>query len=215
MKTKIKYEQYLVRGKHHRQYHILKLPTPEYAWLYEAPPEDGEVALDGDETVFREIGIAMSLLMVNPTKIIYLPKAKNKNCYFRRRELVITRQELQLRRSEWVALRRQISRRTRIENYDDNYDYSEFCISNKFTYKPGNIQLWVEVLNAEKKLVAKSSIATIRIKPHIGVEEIIPEQGLSLIESMRMRLDELEGYINLLKANQLFMVEKDNDGGGE
>lgn len=104
---------------------------------------------------------------------------------------------------------------TDIQQYDDNYDYSEFCISNKFTYKPGNIQLWVEVLNAEKKLVAKSSIATIRIKPHIGVEEIIPEQGLSLIESMRMRLDELEGYINLLKANQLFIVEKDNDGGGE
>lgn len=130
MKTKIKYNQYLVRGKHHRQYHILKLPTPEYAWLYEAPPEDGEVALDGDETVFREIGIAMSLLMVNPTKIIYLPKAKNKNCYFRRRELVITRQELQLRRSEWVALRRQISRRTRIENYV--YDYDEEKVLDKY-----------------------------------------------------------------------------------
>ena len=61
MRTKIKYEQYLVRGKH-RCYHILKLPAPEYAWIYDAPLDEGEVALDGDERVFRTVGAALSLL---------------------------------------------------------------------------------------------------------------------------------------------------------
>lgn len=147
MRRKIKYEQYLVRGKH-RYYHILKLPAPEYAWIYDAPPDEGEVALDGDERVFRTVGAALSLLTINPTKIIYLPKSQNGHFYFKQRELVITRKELQLRRSEWVSLRRQISKRTRIENFVYCYDeeqmlrrYKKYAEPYWYKYKEqGNVR---------------------------------------------------------------------------
>lgn len=123
MKEKIKYEQYLVKGKNNRYYHIIKLPEPEYAEIYDDHVWDTFAGLDADENSYRMLGKAISLLYVNPTKILYLPKPKNESVYCFTRELVIARPELQLRRSEWVNLRRQISKRTRIENFV--YDYDE------------------------------------------------------------------------------------------
>lgn len=106
--------------------------------------------------------------------------------------------------------------------YND-YSYQfNLQMSNMFTYKAGKVQLWIKIINAEKEMVAKSSIVTLTIKPHIDAEEIIPEQQLSVLESLTIQvsalkdamdsfwesLENIQTYINALSENTILTAKE-------
>ncbi len=125
---KIKFDQYMVRGKH-RDFHVIVLCTTRYMWAY-WDDFDKQYEIDGDTEAYHLIKYALAILINDPTKIIYLP-IRNQGIgeYFHNNsyDAVLTRPELQLRRSEWVNLRRQLDRAHRIENYVLRYDPDILC----------------------------------------------------------------------------------------
>lgn len=79
---------------------------------------------------YRLLKYALAILAADPRKIIYFPLVSRElgnsawgNCY----DAVLCRPELQLRRSEWVNLRRQLDRNHRMENYVLRYDPQKLC----------------------------------------------------------------------------------------
>lgn len=76
-----------------------------------------------------------------------------------------------------------------IVEYTDCFYSIEIPMHKVFTYKEGNISIWVKILNSEKMMVAKTNVVSHKIKPHIEVEGTIPEQELSILESMAVKLD--------------------------
>ena len=120
---KIKFEQYRVRGKH-REFDILVFPQRRYMWAYH-DNDDDVYSIDGDFAAYHLLKYALAVLIADPNKIIYLPIRDNNlwDYYFPDRyDAVLTRTELQLRRSEWVKLRRQLNKAHRIENFVLRYD---------------------------------------------------------------------------------------------
>lgn len=126
---KIKIEQYLVRGKH-RNFHVLKFPELEYAWAYWDWDTERYV-IDGSHTTFQYLNYAMAALIAAPDMIAYFPIRKKGPYYVPNYDAVLTRVEGQLRRSEWVHLRRQLDRAHQIQNFclrynpQKLYDYME------------------------------------------------------------------------------------------
>ena len=99
--------------------------------------------------------------------------------------------------------------------YNDCLYQFNLQMSNMFTYKAGKIQLWLKIINAKNEMVAKSSVATLTIKPHIETEEIIPEQQLSALESLTIQigalqenLTNIQEYINVLRENTLLAIKQ-------
>lgn len=127
------------------------MSTPDYAWVYDYPVECDGLIVDGDVKVFRDLGIALSLLTVKPTKIIYLPKGKHRQYLFRRRDLIITSCNVQFRYSEWFNIRKQIGKQTRIENYVYNYDEEKLMSSYLKIHNNRNIYV-----SEQKKLINKT-----------------------------------------------------------
>jgi len=120
---KLKFEQYRVRGKH-REFDVLVFPKRKNMWAY-YDNDDGLYSIDGDFAAYHLLKYALAVLIADPNKIIYLPVRDNNlwdYCYPERYDAVLTRTELQLRRSEWVKLRRQLNKAHRIENFVLRYD---------------------------------------------------------------------------------------------
>ena len=118
---KIKIPQYLARGKH-RWFHVLRLPELPYAWAYDCY-DDGRYEIDGNIETFRWLKYALAVLIQSPDRIVYLPirKEDTKDCIFSSYDAVITRPELQFRRSEWIKLRRQLNAAHRVSDYRLQY----------------------------------------------------------------------------------------------
>ena len=76
-----------------------------------------------------------------------------------------------------------------LTNYADRFYVVEITMYKIFTYKDGDNTMWVKILNSEEMMIAKSNIVTYTIKPHPEVEGTIPEQELSILESMAVKLD--------------------------
>lgn len=120
---KIKFDQYIVRGKH-RDFQVIVFPRKKYMWAY-YEGFDGAYEIDGDPEAYRLMKYAMAILAVDPNKIIYLPirnQALGTFCWDNCYDAVLYRPELQLRRSEWVHLRRQLNCSHRVENYVLRYE---------------------------------------------------------------------------------------------
>lgn len=125
---KIKFEQYKVRGKH-REYQVIVYPRKKYMWAY-YEDFDGAYEIDGDVEAYRLLKFAMAILAADPNKIVYLPIGNQElgnhswgECY----DAVLCRPELQLRRSEWIRLRRQLDGPHRVENYVLCYESKKLC----------------------------------------------------------------------------------------
>ena len=125
--SKIKISQYLVRGKR-RVFRVLKFSALEHAWAY-FDYDGGRYEIDGDMEAFRWLKYAMAALAVSPDRIVYFPIRKKHTalCYAPNYDAVLTRPELQLRRSEWVDLRRQLDPAHRVGNYQLHYDEDKLC----------------------------------------------------------------------------------------
>lgn len=124
---KNKNEQYSVRGKS-RNYQVLVFPKPNYMWaFYDSFDEQYEI--DGDKMAFQHVKYAMAALIACPDKIVYFPiRSKSTfKCYEENYDAVISRPEAQLKRSEWVQLRRQLDRIHRIHKFVLDYDEDKLC----------------------------------------------------------------------------------------
>ena len=58
-----------------------------------------------------------------------------------------------------------------------------------FTYEPGTIEMWIKVLHSPTQMVAKTNEVVYTIKPHKEIEGTIPEQEMSIIDGLVMKLD--------------------------
>ena len=110
-RQKIKIPQYLVRGKH-RDFQVLRFPELTYGWAY-WDCDFGRYEIDGDYETFQWLKYAMAALIASPDKILYFPIRKKiaGSYYCENYDAVLTRPELQFRRSEWISLRRQLDPR--------------------------------------------------------------------------------------------------------
>lgn len=76
-----------------------------------------------------------------------------------------------------------------LTDYTDLFYSIEIPMYKAFTYKEGVVILWVKIINSEKMMVAKTNEVSYTIKPHLEVEGTVPEQELSVLESMAIKLD--------------------------
>lgn len=118
---KVKIPQYLVRGKH-RDFYVLCFPKLEHAWAYDEKSYN-RYEIDGGYEIYLWLKYAMVTLIASPDKSIYFPIRKTSDRYLvLSYDAVLTRMELQFRRSEWVRLRRQLNKAHRIKDYCLQYD---------------------------------------------------------------------------------------------
>ena len=76
-----------------------------------------------------------------------------------------------------------------LKDYSENYYVVEVPLYQMFTYEPGNIEMWIKVLHSPTEMVAKTNEITYTIKEHREIEGAIPEQEMSIIDSLTMRID--------------------------
>lgn len=76
-----------------------------------------------------------------------------------------------------------------VTEYSDDYYVIEVPMYQMFTYEPGTIEMWIKVLHSPTEMVAKTNEVTYTIKPHKEIEGTIPEQEMSIIDGLVMKLD--------------------------
>ena len=65
----------------------------------------------------------------------------------------------------------------------------EVPLYQMFTYEPGNIEMWIKVLHSPTQMVAKTNSVSYMIKAHKEIEGTIPEQEMSIIDNLVMKMD--------------------------
>ena len=76
-----------------------------------------------------------------------------------------------------------------VTDYSEDYYVIEVPMYQMFTYEPGTIEMWIKVLHSPTEMVAKTNEVTYTIKPHKEIEGTIPEQEMSIIDGLVMKLD--------------------------
>lgn len=76
-----------------------------------------------------------------------------------------------------------------VTEYSDDYYVIEVPMYQMFTYEPGMIEMWIKVLHSPTQMVAKTNEVTYTIKPHKEIDGTIPEQEMSIIDGLVMKLD--------------------------
>lgn len=116
-----------------------------------------------------------------------------------------------------------------ITEYSDTYYVIEVPVYQMFTYEPGNIEMWIKVLHSPTEMVAKTNEIIYTIKPHKEIEGTIPEQEMSIIDSLTMKLDattikvdevsgrveEIDDYVSELQQGEVLLVQPSNNETGK
>lgn len=76
-----------------------------------------------------------------------------------------------------------------VTDYSEDYYVIEVPMYQMFTYEPGTIEMWIKVLHSPTQMVAKTNEVTYTIKPHKEIDGTIPEQEMSIIDGLVMKLD--------------------------
>ena len=76
-----------------------------------------------------------------------------------------------------------------VTDYSEDYYAIEVPMYQMFTYEPGTIEMWIKVLHSPTQMVAKTNEVTYTIKSHKEIEGTIPEQEMSIIDGLVMKLD--------------------------
>lgn len=76
-----------------------------------------------------------------------------------------------------------------VTDYSENYYVIEVPMYQMFTYEPGMIEMWIKVLHSPTQMVAKTNEVVYTIKPHKEIDGTIPEQEMSIIDGLVMKLD--------------------------
>ena len=112
-----------------------------------------------------------------------------------------------------------------IDEYSSEHYVIEVPLYQMFTYQPGNIEVMMKVLQSPTQMVAKTNSVTYMIKAHKEIEGTIPEQEMSIIDSLTMKLDstaikvdevsgkveEIDDYVSELQQGEVLLVQPSND----
>ena len=141
---KVKIPQFLVQGKK-QKYSVLVFPKKKWLWAYYAE-DDEHYALEGDAAAYQQVKYALASLIANPGKIAYFPiRGDGYGEYFETNyDAVFTRAELQLKRSEWISLRRQLDKAHRIKRFELLYEPQKLYdhIEKLHESKAGPYRIW-------------------------------------------------------------------------
>ena len=74
-------------------------------------------------------------------------------------------------------------------DYSDISYAIEMPMHQMFTYEPGIIEMWIKVLHSPTEMVAKTNEVSLFVRAHKEAEGVIPEQNMSVIDELTVRLD--------------------------
>lgn len=135
-------------------------------------------------------------------KIILPKKIRDKNV----QDLIIN---LNILNSEHTGDVVDISRM--LEEYNEDLYICEILIENTYTYMPGKISLWIEVLDNADEMVLKTNVITVDIKEHPSVEDFIPEQQLTLLVQWQKDVNDIYGDMQKLHTDTEEYMQQASD----
>lgn len=116
-----------------------------------------------------------------------------------------------------------------LTEYSNDYYVVEKPMGQIFTYETGSIEMWIKVLHSPTQMVAKTNEVIYTIKPHKEIDDIIPEQEMSIIDNLVMKIDstaikvdeisdkveDIGEYVSELQQGEVLLVQPSNDEPGE
>lgn len=112
-----------------------------------------------------------------------------------------------------------------VVDYSEDYYVVEVPMYQMFTYEPGTIEMWIKVLHSPTQMVAKTNEVVYIIQSHKEIDGTIPEQEMSIIDGLVMKLDstaikvnevsgkvnEIDDYVSELQQGEVLLVQPSND----
>lgn len=112
-----------------------------------------------------------------------------------------------------------------LKYYSEDYYMIEIPMYQMFTHEPGTIEMWIKILHSPTEMVAKTNEIKYNIKTHKEIEGTIPEQEMSIIDGLVMKLDStaikvddisgkvegIDDYVNELQQGKVLLVQPEND----
>ena len=109
-----------------------------------------------------------------------------------------------------------------IEDYLNICYIAEIPLQKMFTCEPGNAKIWVKILHIPTEMVAKTNEVNCTISSHKDFEGTIPEQELSIIDNLTMKLNateikldevsgkvgEIDNYVSELQTGDILLLTK-------
>ena len=108
-----------------------------------------------------------------------------------------------------------------LQDYSDRYYSLEIPMDNIFTYKSGNIKIWLKILSEDGELIIKTNEVVKAIIPHIEVEDTLSEAEKSVLDSIVVKLDatsiqlgevtakveDIDEYVGELQEGEVVLVQ--------
>ena len=112
-----------------------------------------------------------------------------------------------------------------LNEYSSGRYVIEVPLYQMFTYVSGTIEMWIKVLHSSTQMVAKTNSVSYMIKAHKEIEGTIPEQEMSIIDNLVMKMDstaikvdeisgkveDIDEYVNELQQGEVVLVQPSND----
>ena len=108
-----------------------------------------------------------------------------------------------------------------LQDYSDRYYSLEIPMDNIFTYKSGNINIWLKILSEGGELIIKTNEVVKEIIPHREIEDTISEAEKSVLDSIVAKLDatsiqlgevtakveDIDEYVSELQEGEVMLVQ--------
>ena len=108
-----------------------------------------------------------------------------------------------------------------LQDYSDRYYSLEIPMDNIFTYKSGNINIWLKILSEDGELIIKTNKVVKTIIPHIEVEDTLSEVEKSVLDGIVAKLnatsiqlgevtakvEDIDEYVSELQQGEVMLVQ--------
>lgn len=108
-----------------------------------------------------------------------------------------------------------------LQDYSEQYYSLEIPMDNIFTYKAGNIKIWLKILSEDGELIIKTNEISKTIIPHVEVEDTLPEAEKSVLDGIIAKLDatsmqlgeviakveDIDDYVSELQQGVVLLVQ--------
>lgn len=112
-----------------------------------------------------------------------------------------------------------------LQDYSDQYYSLEIPMDNIFTYKSGNINIWLKILSKDGELIIKTNEVVKEIVPHREIEDTISEAEKSVLDSIVAKLDatsiqlgevtakveDIDEYVGELQEGEVLLAQPSNN----
>lgn len=112
-----------------------------------------------------------------------------------------------------------------LQDYSDRYYSLEIPMDNIFTYKSGNIKIWLKILSEDGELIIKTNEVVKAIIPHVEVEDTLSEVEKSVLDDIIAKLEatsiqlgevtakveDIDEYVSELQEGEVLLAQPSND----